>query len=240
MTQATGATASLGDILMRRGQPLLAQRQVSLPQRRLDIVRLANANKEGVSGGAVRCTEYHPHAPVLLTAGLDKTLRLFHVDGKENARLQAVHFADLPIYSAQFTPDGQRIYLSGRRPFFYAYDLVTGTASRVAGLQGHATVKSLESMYIGSNGELVFLGGDGTLVIVDERTRHWVADMKMNGSARHAAFVDEHTLVSAGTDGFAYVWDIRMRRCKHRFVDQGALKCTSLAASPRASYLAFG
>ena len=52
-----------------------------------------------------------------------QTLRLFSVDGERNPLLQQVHVKDMPIHTAAFTPDGQSVLLSGRRPYFYCYDL---------------------------------------------------------------------------------------------------------------------
>eukprot|EP01050_Picozoa_sp_SAG11_P024617 SAG11_NODE_5300_length_1602_cov_2.236194_3_plen_72_part_01 len=50
----------------------------------------------------------------MLTAGMDKCLRLFAVDGERNSLVQAVHFKDMPIHTARFTPDGSGVVLSGR------------------------------------------------------------------------------------------------------------------------------
>ena len=47
---------------------------------------------------------FHPRISALMTAGLDKTLRIFQVDGKVNRLLQSVHFPDLPIYSVRHFP----------------------------------------------------------------------------------------------------------------------------------------
>ncbi len=54
------------------------------------------------------------------------------------------------------------------------------------------------------------------------------------GNARHAAFVENgERLLAGGTDGHVYVWDMKSRRCVHKFVDEGAYQCTSMTASPK-------
>jgi U3 small nucleolar RNA-associated protein 18 len=85
-----------------------------LPPGKLQCVRLRNANHASESKAVVQAAEFHPDAPVMITAGLDKTLRIFAVDGKENAVLQTVFFNDLPIMSAQFASGGNEVVLAGR------------------------------------------------------------------------------------------------------------------------------
>lgn len=76
------------------------------------------------------------------------------VDGKVNRLLQSVHFPDLPIYSAQFTRGGTEIVLSGRRKFFYVYDLQSGSIRKVDEIQGRPE-KSLEFMYASPDSDML-------------------------------------------------------------------------------------
>lgn len=84
----------------------------------------------------VSSVHFHPTAPVLLTAGLDKTLRIFQVDGKMNSKLQSIHLKDLPIHSAKWTPDGSQIVMTGRRKYFYTLDVESGSIDRIMGVRG--------------------------------------------------------------------------------------------------------
>jgi hypothetical protein len=60
---------------------------------------------------------------LLLTAGLDKSLRLFQIDGSRNPKVQTVFLEDMPIHTARFSGDGRQVIMSGRRRHFYVYDL---------------------------------------------------------------------------------------------------------------------
>ena len=71
-----------------------------------------------------------------MTAGLDKNLRLFHIDGKENPKIQGMHFKDLPIFSANFIPDNNEIILTGRRNYFYSLNLDSLKTQRVNTVRG--------------------------------------------------------------------------------------------------------
>ena len=44
----------------------------------------------------------------------------------------------------------------------------------------------------------------------------------------------------AGKGGTVHTWDLRMQRCLARLQDEGALRTTSLAASPTSGQLAAG
>jgi U3 small nucleolar RNA-associated protein 18 len=107
-----------------------------LPQSLLEVTRVKDANQHEYAEAAIQCTRFHPNAAVMLTAGLDKALRLFQIDGKENAKIQSVFIKELPIHSADFSADGTQIYMSGRRPFFYVYDMQSGAIDKVHRLQG--------------------------------------------------------------------------------------------------------
>ena len=59
------------------------------------------------------CVQWHPNGKLALTAGLDKTLRLFRTDGVDNPKLQSIFVDRLPITSASFTADGSQVVLCG-------------------------------------------------------------------------------------------------------------------------------
>ncbi|KAJ1931967.1 U3 snoRNP protein, partial [Linderina macrospora] len=106
--------------LLKSTKSLVSKTSALLPSTTLDITALRNANQAAPSQSVVSCVQFHPTASVVMTAGLDKTLRLFEVDGKENRKIQSVYFKDLPIRSAQFIRQGQEIVASGRRGFYYS------------------------------------------------------------------------------------------------------------------------
>ena len=105
-----------------------------------------------------------------------------------NPKVQSVFFDDMPITSAQFTPDGHEIFLSGRRKFFYTYDVVAGAITKIPYIKGRSE-KSLESMVVSpANDYIAFLGQDGNTILVSRTTKQWLHNIKMNGSVRAAAF----------------------------------------------------
>ena len=56
----------------------------------LAVKRTVDLNAAATSNSAVNCVAWHPNGQLALTAGFDKTLRLFRVDGETLPR----HFLD--------------------------------------------------------------------------------------------------------------------------------------------------
>lgn len=69
-----------------------------LPAGKVDISRVKDANMAAPSQGVVTSVEFHQNGQLVMTAGMDKTVRLFQVDGLRNVKVQGVHLKDLPIY----------------------------------------------------------------------------------------------------------------------------------------------
>lgn len=216
-----------------------------LPKGMLEATRVHDANAAEPSKAVVRSVQFHPNGSLLLTAGLDKSMRLFEIDGTHNPKVQGVFFEDLPIHRACFSGDGSQVVVAGRRRYFYIYDLQGGAMERVAPLVGRDE-RSLETFVetpVGAdNPMLAFLGADGHVPLVSLKSKSCVGSVKMNGTSRSAVFSqDGRRLLTAGGDGTVYVWDLRnQRRCIERIVDEGALNVTSMAISPTGGHLGIG
>ncbi|EWM21880.1 u3 small nucleolar rna-associated protein 18 [Nannochloropsis gaditana] len=235
--------------LFRSSAPLVVGSGTSTRRRlqpgTLEVARCRDANLQEPSQAVVQAVQFHPSTGGLLfTAGLDKTLRFFQVDGKRNDKVAGVFFQDLPIQAAAFVDGGgdksfREVVVSGRRPFFYWHDLEAGASSRVPRLMGREE-KSLERFVASPDGQwLAFTGKDGYVVLVGARSKQWAGEFKMNGTARALAFsADGRHLMASGGDAVVYRWDLRSRRCLARFHNEGGTVTSALAAS--AGMLAVG
>ena len=100
--------------------------------------------------------------------------------------------------------------------------------------------KSLERCVASPDGRtLAFCGNDGYVVLFDARSKHWIADLKMNGSVRAICFTPGgEQIIASGSDGDVYRWDLKSRRCLERFSTEDGTISSALAASSR--HLAVG
>lgn len=219
---------------LRDSRPLVKDpsQQNRMHPGRIDITRLKNANIQEPSKAVVQTVKFHPDGDLLLTAGFDKTLRFFKIDGNANPKVHGIYFPDLPISSAAFTGSGDHVIVSGRRPFFYWYDIQAGTATKVPRIFGHEE-KSLERFVASPDGQwLAFTGRNGYSMLLSNRTKQWVADFKMNGKCKALAFSpDSKRLLTTGTDADVYEWDLRSSKCVSKFHDEGGTKTCALAVS---------
>lgn len=122
--------------LLRSAEDVISAKPALLPQGVLDVTRMRNANIVEPNQAVIQALQFHPNGQLLLTAGYDKTIRLFQVDGKKNPKVQSMHLPDMPIQSAYFTASGNEIVATGRRAFFYYYDIQAAQVSRVARILG--------------------------------------------------------------------------------------------------------
>ncbi|KAG7094043.1 hypothetical protein E1B28_007664 [Marasmius oreades] len=113
----------------------------------IDIARLRDANQDAQNAacGDIKSLAFHPSpmVPVLAVGSKDRRIRLYTIDGHLSPLLQTLHVPSLPLvsqFSVQFHPGGTQILLTGSRPFFYVYDLQSGT---LAGGAGGAGVRGL-------------------------------------------------------------------------------------------------
>ena len=74
---------------------LLASSRNQLPPNILNIVRCPDANLTDPNKAVVRCIDFHPASepdqPLMLTAGLDKSLRFFQVGEEKSTKIHGIH-----------------------------------------------------------------------------------------------------------------------------------------------------
>ncbi|KAF9210218.1 U3 snoRNP protein [Podila verticillata] len=227
--------------LLMSSKGFLEKKLRILSSESISVTRVKNANQMAYSKAVVQSVEFHPNSQMLLTAGFDRTLRLFQVDGKMNQLMQSVFYKDMPIYKASFSATGNSVIASGRRKYFYVYDIEGGKVDKSQGVYGRQE-KSLEKFSLSPCGRwIAFLGRDGYIILVSSSTRQWVKNMKMNGNVRAVAWSSDSTyLYSVGGDAEVYQWEISSGKCLHRFMDDGGFKPTCIAVSPNDQFFAIG
>lgn len=85
-----------GDSLLESSAaPLLASSSDRLPAHVLSVVRCPDANQQDPNKAVVQAVHFHPGSdpdrPLMLTAGLDKTLRFFQVGAEDSQKIHGIH-----------------------------------------------------------------------------------------------------------------------------------------------------
>ncbi|CAH8327894.1 unnamed protein product [Eruca vesicaria subsp. sativa] len=207
----------------------------------LEYSKHVDANIADPSNGPINSVQFHQNAQLLLTAGLDRRLRFFQIDGKRNTKIQSIYLEDCPIRKAAFLPNGSQVIVSGRRKFFYSFDLEHAKFDKIGPLVGREE-KSLERFEVSQDSKTIaFMGNEGYILLVSTKTKELTGTLKMNGSVRSLAFSDDgKQLLSSGGDGQVYVWDLRTMKCLYKGVDEGSTCGTSLCSSPNGALFASG
>lgn len=234
-------TGGLEALLRRSGGVVGVGSGKTLAPTQIEIKKMKDANQASPSNAVVQSTAFHPTLPLLFTAGFDKTLRIFQVDGETNPKLQGVFVPDLPIRRAAWLPDTNEVIMVGRRKFFYTYNLQASSVTKIHEIPGRDE-KSLEDMTVSRCGRYIaILGNNGYVVMLDARTRLWMANFKLNGTARSVSFsADGSQLGAAGGDGLVTLWDVGTRKVVTTWQDEGSVKTTALTHSPNGAYWATG
>ncbi|KAL1832787.1 hypothetical protein DCAR_0102811 [Daucus carota subsp. sativus] len=227
--------------ILRSNQDLVVKSGGKLMPGLLEYSKLVDANAEEPAAGPITSVQFHRNAQLLLTAGLDKRLRFFQIDGKRNTKIQSIFLEDCAIHKASFSPDGSQVFISGRRKFFYSFDLVKATVDKIGPLTGREE-KSLEYFEVSPDSKTIaFIGNEGYILLVSAKTKELIGTLKMNGTCRSLAFAEGgQQLLSSGGDGHIYHWDLRTRTCFHKGVDEGCINSSFLCTSPSGNLFAAG
>ncbi|KAJ8475567.1 hypothetical protein OPV22_019294 [Ensete ventricosum] len=188
-----------GDDILRGNDELVIKGATKLLPGSLEYSRLVDANTEEPSNGPINSVQFHRNDQLLLTTGLDRRLRFLQVDGKCNPKIQSIFIEDCLVHKASFLPDGTEVIIAGRRKFFYSFDLVKASVSKIGPLTGREE-KSLEVFEVSPDSSTIaFIGNEGYILLVSSRTKELIGTLKMNGSVRSLAFADGgQQLLSSG------------------------------------------
>jgi U3 small nucleolar RNA-associated protein 18 len=188
-----------------------------------------------VQPSAISSLSFHPEYPVLLSSGLASTLYLHHIaptaHPTPNPLLTSVHIRNTPIHTSAFlSPNGDKIFFSGRRKYFHTWDMPTGTIQKVTRVYGQKDEqKSMERFKLSPCGTYMALvgtsrKGGGLLNILDAASTQWIASARIegkNGVADFAWWRDSKGLTIVGKGGEVGEWSIESRSFIARWIDDG-------------------
>lgn len=223
-----------------------------LPQGELQVERLRDANQAIQTTGKapISAMQFHPHSPILFTASSKShKLSFFKIDGKHNPILHHVHTPDLPITSAEFCPSTQEsstVLMTGNRPYFYAFDLLSckcikSPESLFAKTAMSQSVKgtSLSRFSFSPQGRIVaFLGLRGQVQLVDWSNNigssQIIGSLQSNTPIKDLSWSRNGTeLLTIGNNAEVSVWDMRMRKLLTSWTDHGGFNPTLITTTDK-------
>ncbi|THH10581.1 hypothetical protein EW145_g1239 [Phellinidium pouzarii] len=260
MSEVGDEGGGLDELLTSTVGVLTSEKGSRLEKGVIGIERLRDANQSAKAEGEIKALSFHPspRVPVLMTASVDRRVRLFNVDGHTNPHLQTLHIPELPVTNAAFHPSGFSILLTGSRPFYYTFDLQSGATTRSPrGLWGSNPAQSsskeadmgMELCAFDPSGSFLAVAGRrGYVHLVDWRAggAQVVGSVKMNVGVqamwwnRRPGLDGAGELMTLGNDAEVYVWDVGERRCVKRWKDEGGYGATVMSGDSSGRYLSIG
>lgn len=245
---AVGTNTATLTALLQSTTTFARNSSVLLPPGTLSILRLKDANIVRRARSGIQSIAFHPLHALLLSGGFDRTLRMYHIDGKTNRFVSLVHFRDMPITTCLFVAGSNStlVYAAGRRKYMHRWDISTGEIAKISRMYGQDKVqKSYEYFRISPKGTTIALKGtSGWVNLVSGDTGQFVKGFKVEGHVADFFYSeDESVLIISNHSGTICEFDTASASnnttCK--WTDLSAVAVTKIAmGGPGDRWLAIG
>lgn len=192
--------------------------------------------------GIVNSVQFHRELQIGL-ASSNQSIKLFNIDGKDNEILESIEVKDFEIDRVRFAGDDKSLIIGSRKRagHFYVYDMVERKTMNCPFVRGREKF-ALDRFAVSPDAKLIACRGiNGRLHVLSGHSKEHLFELKMNENLVNLTFGPESdTIYSSGSEGRVYVWDLKTRACRSKFIDQGCKEGTSLIVSPNGQLLACG
>lgn len=238
-------TATLSLILASTNKYIKSSTKL-LPPTKIDIARLKDGNFQRRARSGIQSMSFHGLHPLLIAGGFDRTLRIYHIDGRTNKFVSLIHFRDSPIQTVQFVPGLNVVYAAGRRRYMNRWNVFSGEVDKVSRLYGQDKFqRSYEYFKVSPRGTYVALmGSSGYVNLVNAATGQFARAFKVDGFVADFEFSSNENLLlvanSAG-DIWEFSLELATTRIVRRWTDVGAVFITKIRlGGPGDRWLAVG
>ncbi|KAI0486368.1 U3 small nucleolar RNA-associated protein [Xylaria cf. heliscus] len=224
-------TGALNDATLTRTKRLRPevidiQRSRDIPDAHQDITSLA----------------FHPEHPVLLSSSTSSLLFLHHIAPTAyptpNPLLTSTKVKQVPVRRAQFSPDGKKIFIAGRRRYIHSWDIESGAIQKTNKIHGHQVEqKTWERFRLSPCGRYLGLiasarKGGGIINILNVHTMQWIAAARLDSRGGIADFCWWRTgngLTILGKGGQVGEYSMASKRFLAVWNDEGSNGGTAIA-----------
>ncbi|KAI1333423.1 Indigoidine synthase A like protein-domain-containing protein [Xylariaceae sp. FL0255] len=202
------------------------QRSRDIPDTHKDITSLA----------------FHPQYPVLLSSSTSSMLYLHHIapttHPTPNPLLTSAQIKQVGVRRAQFTADGKKIFVAGRRKYIHSWDIESGTIQKTNRIQGHnEEQKTWERFRLSPCGRYLGLiastrKGGGVVNLLNAHTMQWINAARLDSRGGIIDFCWWRTgngLTILGKGGQVGEYSMVARRFLAVWNDEGSNGGTALA-----------
>lgn len=234
-------TNAILQVLKNTEQFLVTTQSKLIAPTRISISRLADGNKVQRAKSAIQSVAFHPTHPLLMTGGFDRTLRIYHIDGKKNAMVTSLHLRDSPVTTALFSTkdqsDSNVVFAGGRRKYMHKWDLNLGDVEKISRMYGHEFQFHMDYFKVSPRGTYLALrGGEGWCNILNGTTGQYLRGFKVDGEAVDFAFAHDESyiiIVNGGGEVWEYALDPTAKKhhgtILRKWVDDGGVGITTIA-----------
>ncbi|KAI1169557.1 WD40 repeat-like protein [Nemania sp. FL0916] len=213
----TGSTSTKKRRL--RPEVIDIQRSRDIPDAHKDVTSLA----------------FHPEYPILLSSSTSSMLFMHHIAPAAyptpNPLLTSAKVSQVPVRRAQFTPDGKKVFIGGRRRYIHSWDIESGAVQKTNKIHGHnEEQRTWERFRLSPCGRYLGLiastrKGGGAINILNVNTMQWIAAARLDSRGGITDFCWWRTgngLTILGKGGHVGEYSMASRRFLGVWIDEGS------------------
>lgn len=210
-----------------------------LPKGIINVKKLRDVNRQTGNEGEITSVIFHPKSTVGIVAGLKGIVSMFSIDSAENKKIHNMKFEKFKIYCCRLNNDGAELILGGDESHYHTYDLLTGSKQRNRVAKTMTDLKLFQFSPCGKY--IAAVGQFGEVHIMNSITKELICTMKQEYPCSSISFsADSSKLLCHSNDTEMSIFDLRMQRIVHRFVDEGCVNGTNVTVSPSGQLIACG
>lgn len=178
------------DKLLRDANALNGDTSARVKRLRPEVIAIEKSRDIPDDHKDVTSLDFHPKYPVLLSSSTSSLLYLHHIAPTAyptpNPLLTSAKAQQVPVRRAQFSPDGKKIFLAGRRRYIHSWDIETGVVQKTNRIHGHKEEqRTWERFRLSPCGRYLGLiattrKGGGVINILNVHTMQWIAAARLD------------------------------------------------------------